>query len=96
MTTIHQRYGQKTLPQHSAASSALSAASRGNKMKWELRDTRHTVVKLKYLALDGPKMRGSNEELAEMASSGISPECMPNAARHRAANNIIVPLKHTE
>ena len=41
-----------------------------------------------YLALDGPKMMGSNDELAVMASSGMSPECIPNAARHLAANNI--------
>ena len=32
-------------------------------------------------------MTGSNDELAVMASSGMSPECMPNAARQRAANN---------
>jgi len=34
------------------------------------------------LALVGPTLSGSNDELAVMAESGISPEFMPSAVRH--------------
>ena len=34
------------------------------------------------LALVGPTLSGSNDELAVMAESGISPEFIPSAVRH--------------
>ena len=37
---------------------------------------------LTNLALAGPTLEGSNDELAVMAESGISPEFIPSAVRH--------------
>jgi len=40
-----------------------------------------------YLALIGPTPTGSNDELAVMAESGISPDCIPRAVRQLPAAN---------